>query len=179
MAHAHLPPAGSDYVFSVTGSSLIDAPREKVWSILMDLPTYSEWNTFVYLITLTDASKTPLADQTPAVGKHLYTEVHMARPKVGKPTGIFTTGSAFVTIDSLDHANFQVSWSTADMPYFLLHTTRWQSLSVDENTGQTKYTTTECFGGFLAYLVQFFVGSKLRVGFQAAATSLKARAEQK
>lgn len=33
----------SSGVFSVYASSLIDAPVEKVWSILLDFPSYKEW----------------------------------------------------------------------------------------------------------------------------------------
>lgn len=43
MPESHLPPLGSDYVFSVSSSALIDAPRDKVWSIMMDFPSYTNW----------------------------------------------------------------------------------------------------------------------------------------
>jgi len=126
---------------------------------------------------LTDASKSPLSDQTPAEGKFMAIKVNMP-PKLGEP-GWFGGGSAFVSIENLDHENYRAAWATAGVPYFILHTKRWQSLSVDENTGKTKYENLEAFGGILAYLVRFFVGAKLRLGFQAAADSLKKRAEER
>jgi len=51
-------------------------------------------------------------------------------------------------------------------------------LSVDETSGKTKYETIEEFNGVVAYAIKFFVGGMLRLGFKAAAESLKARAEQ-
>jgi hypothetical protein len=129
-------------------------------------------------ITLTDKSKSPLSDQTPALGKHVHIKANMP-PKIGEPSGWFSSGSAFVVIDGLDHDNYHVSWSSIIGTPFLLHTKRWQGLSVDENTGKTKYYTIEAFGGLLAYLIRFLLRSKLRTGFRAAAQSLKACAEEK
>jgi hypothetical protein len=86
--------------------------------------------------------------------------------------------SPLVVIDSLDHDNHRVSWSSVLVSPFLLHTKRWQSLTVDENTGKTKYHTVEAFGGLLAYPTWFLFGLKLRRGFLAAAQSLKAHAEE-
>lgn len=40
---SNLPPPSSNGVFSVSASILIDAPREKVWQILLDFPKYREW----------------------------------------------------------------------------------------------------------------------------------------
>ena len=63
------------------------------------------------------------------------------------------------------------------MPAWLMTTERWQWLiAVDE--GKTKYETIEVFGGFLAYFVKWFVGSGLKLGFQAMSDGLKTRSEQ-
>jgi len=130
-------------------------------------------------MTLTDKNKAILPDQTAVLGKHAQVVVNLT-PKLGEPSaGLFSKGSAFVEIDTLDHENFCVSWSTANMPAFLLHSRRWQTLSVDENTGKTKYYNVEAFGGLLAYFVRFLLGSRLEVCFQAAAVDLKKRAEEK
>ncbi|KAF8154106.1 hypothetical protein B0H34DRAFT_720351 [Crassisporium funariophilum] len=176
MSTSHLPPLSSNGVFSVSSSSLIDAPREKVWSIMLDFPSYKEWNTFVRSQTVVDASKQLLPDQTPAEGQYMSISVNM--PPTLEEAGMFGKSSAFVTVTTLDPTNYRVAWCTAGMPRFLLHTERWQALSVDEATGKTKYETIEVFGGILAYFVRFFVGSKLSVGFKAAADTLKKRAEE-
>lgn len=128
-------------------------------------------------ITLTDKFKSPLPDQTVALGNHAYIVANMP-PKIGEPSSWFSSGSAFVVIDSLDHDNYRVSWNTTIGTPFLLHSKRWQSLTVDENTGKTRYYTVEAFGGLLAYIIWFLLGFKLRVGFRAAAMDLKNRAEE-
>lgn len=38
-----LPPKASDGVLTVTASSIIDAPIEKVWEVLLDFSSYPEW----------------------------------------------------------------------------------------------------------------------------------------
>lgn len=43
MSNSHLPPLSSDGVFSVSASSRINAPPEKVWAILLDFASYNEW----------------------------------------------------------------------------------------------------------------------------------------
>ncbi len=129
-------------------------------------------------MTLTDKNKAILPDQTAVLGKHAQVVVNLT-PKLGEPSGLFSRGSAFVEIDTLDHENFCVSWSTTNMPSFLLRSRRWQTLSVDENTGKTKYYNVEAFDGLFAYLVRFLLGSRLEVCFQAAAVDLKKRAEEK
>jgi hypothetical protein len=129
-------------------------------------------------MTLTDKNKVILPDQTAVLGKHAQVVVNLT-PKLGEPSaGLFSRGSAFVEIDTLDHENFCVSWSTENMPAFLLHSRRWQTLSVDENTGKTKYYNVEFVGGLLAYFARFTLGSKLKVSFQAAADDLKRRVEE-
>jgi len=124
-------------------------------------------------LRLTDASKLPLSDQTPSEGKHISMQVNLP-PKLGEPGA----SSTLVVIENLDHENYRVVWTTADHPYFLLHAKRWQSLSVDEDTGKTKFENFEVFSGILAYLVRFFVGAKLRLAFEAVADALKKRAEE-
>ncbi|TFK37700.1 hypothetical protein BDQ12DRAFT_685127 [Crucibulum laeve] len=176
MSNSQLPPLASDGVLAVTGSSIIDAPRDKVWSILMDFKSYKEWNSFVREQNITDASKQILPEQNPIEGKYLTIGVNLP-PTMDKP-GLFGTGSAFVTITVVDKENYRAAWKTAGMPGFLLRTERWQSLTVDETTGKTRYDTIEVFNGIFAYLVKIFVGSKLSLGFQAMADDLKKRAEQ-
>jgi len=95
-----------------------------------------------------------------------------------KPPGLFGEGSAFEKITTLDHKNFRVAWTFVGLPKFMLNAERWQVLSYDSITKQTKYESTEVFGGLLAYLVKWFVCPKLVLGFQATAEGLKRRAEQ-
>lgn len=92
--------------------------------------------------------------------------------------GFFAKSSAFAKMTTIDHINHRAAWSFEGLWKFLLHTERWQALSVDEATGKTKYETIEVFGGFLAYFIKFFVGKNLALGFQASADCLKKCAEE-
>ena len=38
-----LPPRAEDGVLALTASSVIDAPIDTVWGILLDFPSYPEW----------------------------------------------------------------------------------------------------------------------------------------
>ena len=92
--------------------------------------------------------------------------------------GFFRKSSILGKITAIDHVNHRVAWRFHGLPKCLLHTARWQTLSVDEVTGRTKYETIEVFGGFLAYLTKFFFGKNLALGFKAMAECLKKRAEE-
>ncbi|KAH6904489.1 hypothetical protein BKA70DRAFT_536621 [Coprinopsis sp. MPI-PUGE-AT-0042] len=172
-----LPPSASDGVFAVTGSSVIDAPRDKVWEILLDFDSYVEWNPFVRRQQVVDASGNPLPDKTPAEGKYItIAPVHLP-PTMGNP-GFIGKGSAFVEITVLDTEGYRAAWETAGyMPGWLLHAERWQTLTALPN-GQTRYDAIEVFSGPVAYLVKLFVGSALKQGFQAMADTMKQRAER-
>ncbi|KAG6857014.1 hypothetical protein H0H87_010686 [Tephrocybe sp. NHM501043] len=172
---SNLPPLADTGVFFVSSSILIDAPRDKVWSIMLDFPSYKEWNPFVRGQTIVDKSGNPLPDQTPAAGQYLLiAPVHLP-PTMGEP-GWFQKQSAFETITSVDHENFRVAWVYSALPKFLLSAERWQALSVVD--GKTRYETIEVFGGVVAYLVKFFMYQKLVLGFNAQAEGLKKQAER-
>ena len=38
-----LPPKAEGAVLALTASAVIDAPIDKVWSVLLDFPSYPEW----------------------------------------------------------------------------------------------------------------------------------------
>lgn len=123
-----------------------------------------------------NASKEILADQTPCEGSFLQINVNL--PPTMEEPGFFGRQSVFVKVTSIDHTNHRATWCPEGLPKFLLHSERWQALSVDEATGGTKYETIEVFSGFLAYFVKFFVGKNLELGFQASADCLKKCAEE-
>ena len=122
-----------------------------------------------------NASKESLVDQTPHEGSFLHIQANI--PPTMEEPGFFGKSSVFVKVTTLDHTNHRAAWCAEGFPKFLLHTERWQALSVDEVTGRTKYETIEVFGGFLAYFAKFFVGKNLALAFQAGADCLKKCAE--
>ncbi|KAF8064045.1 hypothetical protein FPV67DRAFT_199419 [Lyophyllum atratum] len=166
MGSSNLPPLVENGVFSVSSSILIDAPLEKVWSIMMDFPTYKEWNPFLRGQTVVDKSGKALPDQTPAEGQYLLlAPVHLP-PTMGEP-GWFQKQSALEVITTVDHEHHRLGWANCTLPKFLLRAERWQALSVVD--GKTKYETTEVFGGIIMYLVYFFMYQKLVLAFNAQA----------
>ncbi|KAF8633825.1 hypothetical protein AX15_001236 [Amanita polypyramis BW_CC] len=174
-SESHIPPL-PEGVFAVSASSLIDAPIADVWNIILDFGSYKEWNPFVRGQTIVDSHKNPLPDQTPAPGRYLLiAPVHLP-PTMGDP-GWFGTSSAFTRIKAIEHENHRAAWHFVALSGFLLRSERWQALSIDLN-GKTKYETTEVFYGIVAWLVYFFVGTNLTLGFNAQAEALKHRAER-
>ncbi|KAF8909669.1 hypothetical protein CPB84DRAFT_1765153 [Gymnopilus junonius] len=124
MSSSYSPPVSSDHVLFVSSLVLIDAPIEKVWGVLMDLPAYREWSNI-------------LGDQTLAEGKNIHITINTALT-LSEP-GVLDGGSAFAVVSTFDPENYR----------YLLNTERWQILSVDEATGKTKYETHEFFDGIL------------------------------
>ncbi|KAJ7456901.1 hypothetical protein FB451DRAFT_1275187 [Mycena latifolia] len=175
MSGSGVPPLSSSGVFTVADSILIDAPREKVWEILLDFGSYKEWNAFVRGQTLVSASGSALADQTPTAGKTmLIRPVHLP-PTMGNP-GFMESHSTTVKITAIDHDNFRAAWITANgLPAWALQAERWQMLTVEG--GKTKYESIEVFRGIIAYVVKFFTGKNLVLGVRAMAEGLKSRAE--
>lgn len=43
MSESQLLTLSDDHVFSVSGTSVIDAPREEVWKVLLDFQNYGQW----------------------------------------------------------------------------------------------------------------------------------------
>jgi hypothetical protein len=80
----------------------------------------------------------------------------------------------------VDDVNFQLAWRVAFPVPCLLHTERWQIILRDAGQdGQTTvYETWQKFGGILAYVIQFFLRSKLQSSFDAMSSALKERAER-
>ncbi|CDO68783.1 hypothetical protein BN946_scf184989.g49 [Trametes cinnabarina] len=148
----------------------IDAPIEKVWTVLLDFPKYKEWNPFVQVIT--DKNKKPLEDQTPGEGKYLLMQVHIP------PTmdDSISTTSAFEQITSVQPELHRLAWKNL-LPSWFIRAERWQALRTNE-AGKTVYETREVFGGIGAYLIKWFLGAKLVKSFEEMAKGLKLYSEQ-
>ncbi|KAJ7756237.1 hypothetical protein B0H16DRAFT_1674773 [Mycena metata] len=176
MATSAVPPLSSSGVFTTAGSILIDAPREKVWQVLLDFGSYKEWNAFVRGQTLVSPAGVALADQTPAGGElMLIAPVHLP-PTMGKPR-FMESHSTTVRITTIDHENYRAAWVTAGaLPKWALFAERWQTLTIVD--GKTKYESIEVFSGILAYVVNFFTGKNLDLGVKAMAEGLKSHSER-
>ena len=76
----------------------------------------------------------------------------------------------------LDEEHHRGAWENRTLPAWFLRSGRWQWLTVLED-GKTRYETIEVFNGPAAWLVKWFVGGNLRLGFKAMADGLKERTE--
>jgi hypothetical protein len=141
--------------FSVQETITINAPLEHVWSVLMDIERYGEWNTFV-----------PSMKSSFQVGALLTMQVQMRKNLQVK---------SVETITAIE-PNRLLAWKTRS-PEWFLRGERFQVLTaIDAET--TQYWTREGFTGILAPLLKIMLGKDLQRGFQAVAQNLKARAEQ-
>lgn len=139
---------------TVQAKSTINAPLERVWSVLVDFPRYGEWNTFV-----------PIVQTTSQIGSALNMHVQMRKGLRVK----FTT-----TITALERPS-SLAWKTR-LPSWLLASERFQTITpIDANT--TCYETSETFTGLLASLLKLLLNKDLQRGFTSVAQNLKIRAE--
>jgi hypothetical protein len=122
--------------------------------------------------TVVDANGKPLPNQTVSEGSLMDLTVHLPPSMEAQQR----PNKAHLCVTLLDSSNHRVAWVNR-MPLGLLTAERWQWLTVVEDGAKTKYETIEVFHGLFAYLVKWFVSGNLKLGFQAMADGLKARAE--
>ncbi len=140
--------------FTIQAATTINAPLEQVWSVIVDLARYSEWNTFV-----------PSMQSSLQVGSSLTMGVQMNKKLRIK---IVET----VTVVEERH---QLAWK-ARFPAWYLHSERFQTIvPIDAYT--TGYATHETFTGLMAPFLKLTLGNDLRQGFAGIALNLKERAE--
>jgi hypothetical protein len=79
----------------------------------------------------------------------------------------------------VDDASFRLVWRFATPARWLINAERWQVLrDCGPGDQKTVYETWEYFGGFLAYVIRFFLRVKLQSSFDAMSSALKERAER-
>jgi uncharacterized protein YndB with AHSA1/START domain len=133
----------------------IDAPAERIFAILTDLPAYPEWNPF-----------TVRAESTLRLGEpvHLYVRL---RP------GRLSHRVEYVT---RHERPTHLCWGMSMGAGFLLEAERCQTLTpLDAN--RTRYVNEDVLTGWLAPLVMRAYGPAMQRGFEAVASALKKRAE--
>jgi hypothetical protein len=153
-------------IFKVAAAIDIDAPIVTVWSIMMDLKNYRDWNPFIFDVTaapdlLVLGSRFQLqvrwANQTTA--RSWETVTHLAAPSTVNGDGL-TAELAYRYSSWLARAG-------------LVRATREQRLF--QQKGQpTVYQTQETFTGILARFVSL---PAVQDGFQRHALALKRRSE--
>lgn len=132
----------------------IDAPPERVWSILMDFDSYPEWNPFI----------TSIEGEQRVGGKLKAT----LTPAGGKTTTFKPTVQVF-------EAGAELTWLGRVLVPGIFdgrHTLR-----VEPRTGGSTFYHREQFTGIIAGLLMRFIGESTETGFHAMNQALKARAE--
>jgi hypothetical protein len=135
----------------------IDAPRAHVWSILVDLARYPEWNPF-----------TPRIEASLKIGEPVILHVAM------KP-GRATMRQPEVMTSYVEGE--ELGWGTTMVHRLLLHANRTQRL-VEIGTGRTRYTSVDRFEGAIVPLVMALYRRDVQRGFDETARALKQRAER-
>ena len=133
----------------------IDAPAERIFDILTDLPAYAEWNPF-----------TPRVESTLRLGDpvHLYVRLRGSRL------------SHRVEYVSRNQKPSHLCWGATIGAPFLLRAERCQTLTrIDER--RTRFVNEDVLRGWLAPLVMRAFGRDLQRGFESVASALKKRAE--
>lgn len=142
---------------SIQSTVDIDAPIERVWSILLDLASYPEWNPF-----------TPRIDATLRVGEPVVLHVAM------KPGKKRIVQREICTIH--DPSRWELGWGMRMGLDLVLRAHRVQRLA-PLSKHSTRYFTEDRFSGCLVPLVMALYRKDIQRGFDAAALGLKARAE--
>ncbi|CZR48946.1 uncharacterized protein FPRO_12386 [Fusarium proliferatum ET1] len=111
-------------------SITIAAPPSQVWSVLMDLESWSKWNTFVTSIKV-QPSHTELA-----VGSNQIITIEKTQ--------------TYTNIVSVLQPEKELRWNGSILTPIIFDTEHWCRLEAVEDGGSTRFTQGERFSGILA-----------------------------
>jgi hypothetical protein len=128
----------------IENSIFIAAPPAKVWSIIVDLPSYSKWNSFI-----TSASVVPPTDKL-AVGSKNTITVAPLTPN-GKPADYINTVSVL-------EPERELRWWGTMVVAAVFRAEHWCCLEAEMVDGVegTRFTQGEQFTGLLVPLASMF-----------------------
>lgn len=142
----------------------IDAPLERVWSIMLDTEAYAEWNPFVVRAECAE----------PRVGEPIVLHVRWADGKgTRSPERISVLEPPTTEADGTTRATLAYVFEGWPARLGLIRGTRFQRLSQAPG-GPTTYDTVEEFSG---PMVKYAGPGRVADGFRRHAEGLKARAE--
>ena len=145
------------FVTAIRAEVEIDAPIEKVWAVLRDIPGYAAWNPF-----------TPRIDTSLVLGTPVMLHVAM---KPGKPLLVQKE-----TMSQYEEGRL-MAWGDVMGAAPLLKFERVQELT-PLSSARTRYVTEDVFSGLLVPLVMGLYRSHIQRGFSATAEALKVRVEK-
>jgi hypothetical protein len=161
----------------------IAAPASLVFSLLTDVSTYSAWNGFLTGVAITvdgkpvERTKIQVGDVVRMDCLFLDGQTTIGRDLVGYIGSHDSDQSS--TGEKLKI--YQVQWQDNNWPSFLLLASRLHTISElpESEGGGCTYVSELKFFGPLSYMVNYFVGEKLKAALQKGwLEGLKARAEK-
>ena len=133
----------------------VDAPAERVWEVISDLPSYPEWNPFVVSCRSTLAPGDPIAMRV-----RIFAQFAQPQREVileHEPGRWLCYGLAPSRLGALaSRRSHEVTPLAA---------------------ARTRYVSRFALSGWLAPLVKWLLGARLQAGFAAMSAALAARAE--
>jgi len=134
----------------------IDAPPSEIWSVLVDLDRYPEWNRYA----------------TSAVGElRVGGEVEINVPRQGEKRGPVNNRVTELVI------NQRLCWRSLSWYKFLVYGVRCRHLEVQPD-GSTIFREVETMHGSLAGVIQRAMAPQLLRGLQSECDSLKEEVER-
>ena len=150
-------PGASSSVATVYATRVdIDAPAERVWSILEDLDRYAEWNPFTVRIE-TDF----------VVGHPIVLHVSFDGAKPMRQTEILRRWAP----------GEELRWSMTIGPAWFFRAERVQRVEV-LGPARCRYISEDAFAGLFSPVVELLYGPKVQRGFDALGAALARRAQQ-
>lgn len=145
----------------------IDAPIDLVWTVMLDTPSYAEWNPFV----VRAECATP-----PRVGDPILLHVRWSNDRGTRSPERISVVDAPHDVDGVRRATLAYVYEGLPSRLGLVKGIRHQRLSQSEGGGPTSYETVEEFSG---PLVRLAGPGRVEDGFRRHAEALKTRCEQR
>ena len=135
----------------INTSITINAPAEKVWSILIDFENYSKWNSFITSIS--------------------------GELKIGNKLEVKLQGMVFRPVILRFNENTELKW-LGHLWFKGLFDGLHKFQLIDNGNGTTNFEQSEEFSGILVKLFSKSLDSKTKLGFETMNYELKKIAEQ-
>ena len=142
---------------SVGAATEIDAPLERVWSVLRDVERYPEWNPFTVSVKTDFSLGSPVDMRVCLRGRHR---------KDGSPR---TMHQVEYVSDYVEGS--RVAWGASIGPGWFLKANRWQQLT-DLGDGRTRYETVDEFTGVGVDVMLLLMRKHMARGFAEVAAAL-------
>ncbi|KAJ7766526.1 hypothetical protein DFH07DRAFT_809297 [Mycena maculata] len=159
-------PVESEWPTYLSTSVVINAPRQKVWDVLVDFAGYAKWNPYIRECTLLDASKAPVHGRGIAADDFVTLKLHM--PPAMDSVKLRAMAEHVKHVEPLS----QLAWG-GRMPGWLHGSEHWNVLT--EIDGGTKFEIIRVFSGVV---IRALSRDSFADAIEAMAQGLKARCEK-